>query len=298
MSFSQEVKEELSKIGNLSNKQCVKIEFIGYGKTSNVTINKKVFRFSTESQYNINRFAKLLNNLNDDKYNIELQGKKYVITSKNSNLLELLNTEEINLNNDTEERAFIRGSFLGSGLINNPENKYHIEIIFKQNKFAKIAIDILQKYDIYFKLLEKENTTSIYSKDGETISKFLAFVGANSSVLKFENVRVIRDMRNNVNRLVNCETANLSKTVSAAVKQVEAIKYIKQKGKFLKLSPNLQEIANLRLKYPEASLSELGKMTNPPIGKSGVNHRLKAIMIFKEELEEDIAQKISSLKNK
>ena len=134
-----------------------------------------------------------------------------------------------------------------------------------------------------FKILEKENSTSIYSKDGEEISKFLAFIGANNAVLKFEEIRVYRDMRNNVNRIVNCETANLSKTVTAALKQIDAINVIKASGKFNALSESLKEIAELRIKYPEASLTELGEKTNPKIGRSGVNHRLKAIMKLAEE---------------
>ena len=145
-------------------------------------------------------------------------------------------------------------------------------------------MQILNKYNIHFKKLEKENAVSIYSKDGEEISKFLAFIGANSSVLKFEDIRVYRDMRNNVNRIVNCETANLSKTVNAAVKQIDAINKLKESGKYNSLSENLKEIAELRIKYPEVSLIELGKMLNPPIGKSGVNHRMKAILKLVEEL--------------
>lgn len=282
MSFSQEVKEELSKIRNLSNKQCVRLEFLGYSKTNNVSIVDNTLRFSTESEYNINRFAKLLNNLNDTKYQIELQGKTYMITSKNKTTLELLQ-QEIQLSNDIEEKAFVRGCFLGSGSINNPKNKYHIEVSFSKENYAKDVISILDKYDIHFKLLEKLNVTSIYSKDGEEISRFLAFIGANTSVLNFEDVRVYREMRNNVNRLVNCETANLTKTIGAAVKQIEAIKLVKQKGKFNELSDNLKEIAEARLQYPEASLVELGEKLNPPIGKSGVNHRLKAIMKIAEE---------------
>lgn len=285
MSFSTDVKEELSKISNLANKQCVKLEFLGYGKSNNVSIVDNTLRFSTESEYNINRFGKLLNNLNDKGYKIELQGKNFVITSKDKKILSLLqeNVEKIQMLNDAEEKSFVRGCFLGSGSINNPENKYHIEIIFKERNIANFVLNILEKYDIHFKLLEKNNSHSIYSKDGEEISKFLAFIGANGAVLKFEDIRVYRDMRNNVNRLVNCETANLTKTVGAAVKQIEAIKKIKEQGKFAELTDNLKEIAELRIKYPESSLTELGKMTNPPIGKSGVNHRLKAIIKISED---------------
>ena len=186
---------------------------------------------------------------------------------------------------EVEEKSLVRGCFLGSGSINNPENNYHIEILIKKKENAKFVLEKLKKYGVIFKLLEKDSTYSIYSKDGEEISKFLAFVSASSSVLKFEDIRVYRDMRNNVNRLVNCETANLSKTVDAAVKQIEAINLIKKKGKFTELSDNLKEIAELRLEYPEISLVELGKMASPPIGKSGVNYRLKAIMRLAEELK-------------
>lgn len=283
MSFSQDVKQELSKISNLANKDLVKIEFAGYCKTNNVYLSDNMLRFSTENEYNINRFAKLLNNIENHNYQIEMQGKNYVITTKNKNILRLANIKDLEIDGEIQEKAYIRGCFLGSGSINNPENKYHIEVIFKQKQDAQSVVNMLKKYSINFKILEKENSTSIYSKDGEEISKFLAFVGANIAVLKFEDIRVYRDMRNNVNRIVNCETANLSKTVTAALKQIDAINVIKSNGKFNSLSDSLKEIAELRIKYPEASLTELGEKTNPKIGKSGVNHRLKAIMKLAEE---------------
>ena len=288
MSFSTDVKEELSKLSNLANKKCVKLEFLGYSKSINVVVQKNVLRFSTESEYNINRFGKLLNNLNVEDYEIGFQGKKYTIKTKNKNVIQLLQSEKlenIKFENDIEEKAFVRGSFLGSGSINNPENKYHIEIKLKEKEIAQFILDILNKYGIEFKLLEKQNYYSIYSKDGEAISSFLAFVSATSSMLKFEDIRVYRDKRNNVNRLVNCETANLNKTVDAAVKQIEAIKKIKAKGKYQELSTNLQEIAELRINNPEASLIELGQMLPKPIGKSGVNHRIKEILKIAEDIK-------------
>lgn len=286
MSFSTDVKEELSKLSNLSNKKCVKLEFLGYCTSTNVSIQKNELRFSTESEYNINRFGKLLNNLSIQDYNIEFQGKKYTIKTKNKEVIELIKQEEIEMQieNDIGEKAFVRGSFLGSGSINNPQNKYHIEIMIKTKQDAKFILSLLNKYGIEFKLLEKQNYYSIYSKDGEAISGFLAFIGATSSMLKFEDIRVYRDKRNNVNRLVNCETANLNKTVDAAVKQIEAIKKIKEKGKYSILSANLQEIAELRIENPEASLTELGQMLSKPIGKSGVNHRLKTIIKIAEDI--------------
>ena len=177
-------------------------------------------------------------------------------------------------------KALTRGIFLGSGSVNNPEKKYHLEIILSSKKNANIIKNLLLKMQIKFKELERKNGYSLYIKEGEEISKFLAFIGANSSVLKFEEIRVIRDMKNNVNRKVNCETANLNKTVNAALKQIKDIEYLKQIGQFDKMPEQLQEVANLRLENPEASLIEIGNMLSKPIGKSGVNHRFYNIEQF------------------
>lgn len=289
MSFSTDVKEELSKLSNLANKECVKAEMYGYLNSNNTSEENESIKFTTESEYNINRFSKLLNNLNITKYDIDISGKNFSITvpKKETESLKKLYSEYKIENIENIEKAFVRGAFLGSGSINNPENKYHIEVTLKDRHMAEMMIKTLQRYDINFKILnaskveDNEVATgkcSIYSKDGEEISKFLAFIEASSSVLKFEEIRVYRDMRNNVNRIVNCETANLSKTVNAAVKQIEAIKKLKENGKFNNLPENLKEIANLRIENPEASLTELGKMLKEPVGKSGVNYRLKTII--------------------
>lgn len=280
MSFSSDVKEELSKLSNLANKACVKAEMYGYLCTTNVSKERGCIKFSTESEYNINRFSKLLNNLNVFKYNIDISGKNFNITisrDESKKITELYKEYDLS-KEEAEQKAYIRGIFLGSGSINNPNNKYHIEVILKTRENAENIITILSNYNINFKILNSENKCSIYSKDGEEISKFLAFIGASSSVLKFEEIRVYRDMRNNVNRIVNCETANLAKTVDAAVKQINAINKLKQNGKFNDLPDNLKELANLRVENPEASLTELGKMLKEPIGKSGVNYRLKTLI--------------------
>ena len=293
MSFSSDVKEELSKISNLSNKQAVKMEFLGYFLTSNILIDKNNISFSTENQYNINRFSKILNNLNIIDYSIEIQGKVYKINLKLksvNNILEIKNDRVEKIEIPKEEilkKSIVRGAFLGGGSINNPENKYHIEIIFRGINEANIVKNILMQYEINLKKLEKQNRISLYSKEGETISNFLAFMEANSAVLRFEEIRVFRDMRNNVNRTVNCETANLNKTINAAVKQIEDIKILKKYHIFETLSENLKEIANLRIENPEASLQELGKMLENPVGKSGVNYRLKAISDLAEELRKE-----------
>lgn len=279
MSFSTEVKEELSKISNLANKKLVKAELYGYLNSNNVSEVNQELKFATESEYNINRFSKLLNNLKIEQYSIEMAGKNFSITVPKKEVDELKNVYHNYVVEESEEekRAYVRGIFLGSGSINNPRNKYHIEMALKDTNVAEKVVTILEEYGILFKILNAKKC-SIYSKDGEEISKFLAFIGANSAVLKFEEIRVFRDMRNNVNRIVNCETANLAKTVDAAVKQINAIKKLKETGKFNELPDNLKELAELRVKNPEASLTELGQMLKEPIGKSGVNYRLKNIM--------------------
>lgn len=288
MSFSSEVKEEISKLSNLANKEVVKFELLGYLSSNNITIEKNKIKFSTESEYNINRFSKLLNNLQYTNHNIEMIGKKFCISVNKPEIPEVIydNTitfkniiEQIN-NQELLEKAFVRGSFLGGGSINNPKNTYHLEITFSSEENSNIVQEILNKYEIQFKNMEKKNGYVLYTKDGDEISKFLALIGANSSVLKFEEVRVYRDIRNNVNRKVNCETANLNKTLNAALKQIEDIKYLKQIGQFDKMPEQLQEIANLRLENPEASLVEIGQMLSKPIGKSGVNHRFYNIEQF------------------
>ena len=273
MSFSSKVKEELSKLNSLSNKELVEAELKGYLITINAINLENKIKFSTENEYNINRFHKLLSNLQIN-YNIQIQGKVYIITFEN-NLNEKYNN--VNEYSKEAEKAIIRGAFLGSGSINEPKNNYHLEIILKDNNEAKYIKNILEKNNIQVKEMKRKKGYSIYIKEGEEISKFLAFTGATKSVLSYEEIRVVKETRNNINRLVNCETANLNKTINAAVGQIEAIKYLKKIKKFEGLQDNLKEIAELRLENPDATLAELGQMLKKPIGKSGVNHRLKKI---------------------
>lgn len=275
MSFSSDLKVELSKTNNLKNKQEVYAEFLGYLVTANINIKGKNIKFSTENEYNINRFAKLLNNINIVDYKIEIVGKTFCITFKDNEITKQLNLKQINdtLITDNLRKAYIRGNFLGAGSINNPRNKYHLEIIFKTEEYANFILKLLTVYNINAKILEK----TVYIKDGEEISNFLALMGGNSAVLKFEEIRVLREMKNNVNRLVNCETANLNKTINASVKQIESIRKLKKSGKFNNLPEDLKEIANLREENPEATLEQLGNMLENPIGKSSVSHRFKKL---------------------
>lgn len=274
MSFSTDIKKELSQMNDLANKQKVKYELMGYLISDNITRDGKNIRFSTESEYNINRFSKLLKNVNIEDFLIDIQGKIYSIRLKKI-YLENIEKEEIDkIKNIEYIKSIVRGAFLGSGSINNPENKYHLEISFGKEKNRNIIKKMLEENNIKVKTIEK----SIYLKDSEEISKFLAFIGATKSVLKFEDIRVQREMNNKINRLVNCKTANLNKVLNASIEQIEAIKTLKQNGDFAKLDENLKELAEIRLEHPEMSLEELGKLLKKPIGKSGVNYRIKKII--------------------
>ena len=313
MSFSSDLKEELSKISNLNKKDEVKYELIGYLISKNTSIVKNNVRYATESEYNINRFSKLLRNLDIDN-NIEFDGKSFIITFKKEKLIDdveiidnQLNIKNqiielnycqksddfdinkrdkvnklVNIENENYRRAIVRGAFLGAGSINNPNRTYHLEINLSNRNNMKFLYEILKKCNIRCKIFESKN--SIYLKDGEEISAIIALFGANRSVLKFEDIRVQKEMSGKVNRIVNCQTANLNKTLNASVEQIDAIKKLQQSNKFNNLEDNLKEIALLRLEYPDMSLVELGQKLNVPIGKSGVNYRLKRIIKIAKEL--------------
>lgn len=315
MSFSSNLKEELSKISNLNKKDEVKYELIGYLISKNASVVKNNVRYATESEYNINRFSKLLRNLDIDN-NIEFDGKSFIITFKVKNLIEEvevvenqleiksnvdfediktissgqseklvqndINNKLIVIENDNCKRAIVRGAFLGAGSINNPSRTYHLEINLSTKNNMEFLDEILKQCNIRCKKLENNN--SIYLKDGEEISAIIALFGASSSVLKFEDIRVQKEMNGKVNRIVNCQTANLNKTLNASVEQIDAIRRLQQSNKFNNLDDNLKEIALLRLEYPDMSLVELGKKLKEPLGKSGVNYRLKRIIKIAEDL--------------
>lgn len=297
MSFSSDTKQELSKLTTLANKKLVYYELIGYLISSNCTIieNKKI-RYATESDYNINRFSRLLSNLQID-HKIEVEGKSFVITLKIKNI-EKIKLEKINLTEkeikikqeqeeikgDQEKRAIIRGTFLGAGSINNPENTYHLELNLSNQDNLEYIKKILTTFEIEIKTLENKEKYVLYLKEGEEIANLLALMGASNAILHFEQIRTKKEMRGKVNRLVNCKTANLNKTINASIEQIEAIEKLQKNNKFNLLDENLKEIAQLRLENPDMALIELGKKLKNPVGKSGVNYRLKKIMEIANDL--------------
>ena len=273
MSFSSDIKKELNKGASLSNKNLVKFELLGYliSGNSDFSRTKKEIKFLTESDYNINRLSKLLSNLDiNHDINEKIYIKKEII---NKNLKE------------EEKKAIIKGTFMGGGSINNPKNTYHLELIFNEIENLQLTQKMLLDFDISSKQIKLKNKYLIYIKDGEKISEFLALIGASRAVMDFEDIRIKKEMRGKVNRLVNCKTANLNKTINASVEQISAIKKLKESKKFNKLNDNLKEIANLRLENPNMSLIELGKLLKQPLGKSGVNYRLKKIVEIANDIK-------------
>lgn len=183
-------------------------------------------------------------------------------------------------------RAYLRGAFLGGGSVNKPEGEYHLELVTGNEDFAKTLVRLLKSFGSVAKLTDRKQDYVVYLKDGDAITSFLRIIGAHNALFAFENVRVVKDMRNQVNRLVNCETANLQKTVNAAVRQVERIHLIDRKIGFSKLPQSLREAAELRLEHPEATLQELVDLAGGQVGKSGMNHRLRKLEQIALELEE------------
>jgi cell division protein WhiA len=183
-------------------------------------------------------------------------------------------------------RSYLRGAFLAGGSVNNPEtSSYHLEIFSLYSEHNDALSELMNSFGLNSKTLERKKGFITYLKEAEKITEFLNIIGAHNALLRFEDVRIVRDMRNSVNRLVNCETANLNKTIGAALRQVENIKFIERHVGLQILPDKLREIAELRVNYQDVTLKELGEMVSGgTISKSGINHRLRKIDQLAEKL--------------
>lgn len=173
------------------------------------------------------------------------------------------------------------------GSMSNPEKGYHLEFVCSDTGQAAQLVEILLAYEIKARIVARKKYQIVYIKESEEISMLLNVIGAHVSLMKLENLRILKDMRNTINRKVNCEAANITKTVNAATKQIEDIQYIKEHYGFDNLAGNLRQIAELRLEYPDATLKELGQLLTPNVGKSGVNHRLRKLSELAGQLRGD-----------
>lgn len=193
--------------------------------------------------------------------------------------------DEMLLQRSCCKRAFVRGMFLANGSISDPQKSYHFELVFAHRRQAEQLRSLLRSFDVEAGIVARKNASVLYVKEGAQISDLLNVMEAHVALMELENVRILKEMRNSINRQVNCETANINKTVAAAARQIEDIKLIRDTIGFDELKDELKEMAELRLNYPESSLKELGTLLAVPIGRSGVNHRLAKLCEIAEGLK-------------
>ena len=296
MSFSAEVKNELARL-ETRDANSDKAELLALLRMSGAIVLRGLnigIHFSTENAALARRVLQLLKNnyhvqtevvitrsrrlKKNNRYQVQVIPSPQVSTAMTE--LQLLSVEgDLNnplLNNLATKKTYLRGAFLGGGSVSRPNSDYHLELVTGNEVFAQTIIKVMQSFSLKAKMTDRKNEYIVYLKDGESIVKFLNVIGAHNAMMELENARIIKDMRNNVNRVVNCETANLGKVVKAALRQVNCIKFIETKMNLTELPESLLFIANLRLQYPEASLNELVDHAEG-LGKSGINHRLKKL---------------------
>lgn len=311
MSFSSDVKEELARqFSKARHCQIAEIAAaIGFSgklkvqdkevclqlETENVALARKYFTLLKKT-FNINTDISIREHKNLGKskiYGISIQREGDVrkvlqairmIDAQDQFIGNIDLVNPILVQNACCRRSFIRGAFLASGSMSDPEKSYHFEIVCSSQHKADQMREIMNSFDVDAKIVQRKKNFIVYLKEGAQIVDMLNIMEAHVALMNLENVRILKDMRNSVNRQVNCETANINKTVNAAVKQIEDIHLIQEKLGLDGLTPALREIALLRLEYPEAALKELGTYLEPPMGKSGVNHRLRKLNEIAEDL--------------
>ena len=299
MSFAAQTKKELTFIN--ANGCCKKAELsalmrmngsIGLGhkrmyvdvKTENAAIARRIYSlckdiFGISSELLVRRKMRLKKN---NTYIVRISEDAKRILQElhiiDENIRPIDGIHPLLIKKKCCKKAYLRGAFLAGGSVNSPERaSYHLEIASAYNEHCKQLCDIANSFKLNAKCIERKKGFILYIKESELISAFMSLVGAHQSLLRFEDVRIIKDMRNSVNRLVNCETANLNKTIDAAIKQIESIKLIDETIGLENLPDKLREIAELRLQHPDINLKELGEMLASKVTKSGVNHRLRKL---------------------
>jgi hypothetical protein len=277
MSFSRDVKEELAAQID-SARHCRLAELAGI-ITMSGTYNDHIWQPDGENEYADKKQDRLVVLLDIDVNSAE--GRSSLKLKEENGGLGI---DRILVERSCCKQAFLRGVFLAAGSVTNPERGYHMEIVCENREKADLIVELFQDFSMESRKILRKNHYVVYIKDGSVIVDVLNLMGAHKALMNMENIRIIKDMRNDVNRRVNCETANINKAVKTGVKQQEDIKLIIRLKGLNYLPSNLREIALLRLEEPELPLKELGELLDPPLGKSGVNHRLKKISEIAEEL--------------
>ncbi|MBR4670026.1 MAG: DNA-binding protein WhiA [Butyrivibrio sp.] len=312
MSFSSDVKEELvGHVGTSRHCQLAEIaaiiSAIGYVEVSSDG-QKKLF-LQTDNEQIVRKFFTLLRkafnigtSILEKDADIKANGRIYRPVPIEESVLEAclravkLVTPEGELKDIREgispmvtknsccKRAFIRDSFLCLGSISDPNKGYHLEFVCDHEVQAMRLQEMIESFDIEARIVKRKKYYVLYVKEGSGIVDLLNIMEAHVSLMNLENLRIVKEMRNSINRRVNCEVANITKTVNAATKQIEDITYIRDHYGFDNLQDSLREMAEVRLEHPDATLLELGSYLEPPVGKSGVNHRLRKLSELAEKL--------------
>ena len=327
MSFSGATKNELSRIP-ITDSCCAIVELaaiVRMSGTIQMSGMKKInLKFTTENAAIARRIFTILKMIYNTE--VEVMVRKNKQLKKNNNYLIVVNDRDISrrilddvgfTNKDENSifnvnynipidliqsrccrRSYVRGAFLGGGSISNPEKTYHLEFVTNNEEHSRNLSEIINSFNLNSKIVTRKENFVVYIKEGEQIVDLLNIIGAHQALLKLEEIRVFKDVRNNINRIVNCETANLSKTIDASLRQIENIEYIQNTLGLNILPTGLKELAELRLIYKEASLKELGAMLEPPVGKSGINHRFRKIEQIAEDLKGEVSFKDAKSKSK
>ena len=316
MSFSAQVKNELARIIHenpqvqLSELSAIirmsgTLKLMGFNKlsfvisTENPAIARKVFTlikncFGITGEIQVNRQSNLKRNntyvlsVTYDQGANDILEKVGIIEKEGEHLSWVSTIPKHLVSRQDGKRAYLRGAFLGSGSVSDPAKMYHLEFSTVNIEISQNLRKLLNSYKLNAKIVTRKNNNVVYIKESEHITDLLNLMGAYNALMHLEDIKIKKQMRNDVNRLVNCETANLNKTVDTSMRQIECINYIMEKQGLDYLPENLHEIAMLRVENPDMSLKELGEIMETPLGKSGVNHRLKKIEMIAEELKEKI----------
>ena len=288
MSFSSEVKEELVKKTD-SARHCQIAEFAAFmgmsGNVSETDNGELCLEFVTENELSVEKFSDLLLRIFSIKMVAKiLQTLKWC--DDRFTQIEPVFVDARIVAMDCCKKAFIRGAFMERGSISDPNKFYHYEIVCKYEEDADILMDMLRFFGLDAKVIVRKNSFVVYMKEGNNITDTLNLMGAVVSQMNLYNVMILKGISNDVNRKVNCETANLNKTIEAAVKQIKDIELIRDTVGLDSLSDSLMQVALLRLENPDMSLQGLGELLDPPVGKSGVNHRLRKIGEKADELRQ------------
>lgn len=289
MSFSGEVKEELARhYGQARHCQIAELaallSFCGqYGKSED---GQYTVGFQTENEAVVRKGFTLLQktfNISTDASFNEAQMQDFY--SKFGSLEEPVSLKL--LKNACCQRAFLRGAFLSCGSISDPQKGYHMEFVCTEEEKAKHLQKVIQGFDVDTRIVMRKKYFVVYLKEGSGIVELLNVMEAHVALMDLENLRIVKEMRNSINRRVNCETANISKTVNAASRQIEDIEFLRDHYGFQKLPESLRQMAQVRLEYPDTPLKELGEYLDPQVGKSGVNHRLRKLCEIAERVREE-----------